>query len=208
MGGAKGGADFDPRGKSDAEIMRFCQSFMTALYRTSGRTSTSRPGTSVWVAGNRVSVRTVRRIRGAFENGVITGKGMAFGGSLIRPEATGFGAVYYTNEVFAHENDSLWGKTFALSGFGNVTWGLPAKSPNWAERLSRFRGRTAISSTRRASTPEKIDYLLEMRNSGRDKVQDYADKFEVPSIPRKALGRAGRRGVSLRHAKRRPSGRR
>ena len=124
MGGAKGGSDFDPRGKSDAEVMRFCQAFMTELYRHIG------PDVDVPAGDMGVGAREIgylygqyRRIRGAFENGVLTGKGLSFGGSLVRPEATGYGAVYYTAEVFKHEGDTFEGKTFALAGFGNVAWG-------------------------------------------------------------------------------------
>ncbi len=185
MGGAKGGADFDPRGKSDAEIMRFCQSFMTALYRHIGP-DVDVPAGDIGVGSREVGYLygQYRRIRGVFENGVITGKGMAFGGSLIRPEATGFGAVYYTNEIFAHENDSLWGKTFALSGFGNVTWGAARKITELGGKVITLSGPDGyILDEAGINTPEKIDYLLEMRNSGRDKVQDYADKFEVPFYP-------------------------
>ena len=128
MGGAKGGSDFNPAGKSDGEVMRFCQSFMTGLYHYIG------PDTDVPAGDIGVSAREIgylfgqyKRIRIAFENGVITGKPRAYGGSLIRPEATGYGAVYYTNEVLNHENESIQGKTFAISGFGNVAWGAISK---------------------------------------------------------------------------------
>ena len=128
MGGAKGGSDFDPRGKSDAEVMRFCQAFMTELQRHIG------PDVDIPAGDLGVGAREIgylygqyRRIRGAFENGTITGKGLSFGGSLIRPEATGFGAVYYLEAVLKHENDTLAGKTVSLAGFGNVAWGAATK---------------------------------------------------------------------------------
>ncbi|MEA4939701.1 MAG: Glu/Leu/Phe/Val dehydrogenase dimerization domain-containing protein, partial [Christensenella sp.] len=128
IGGGKGGSDFDPRGKSDGEVMRFCQAFMTELYRHIGP-DVDVPAGDIGVGGREIGYLygQYRRIKGAFENGVLTGKGLSFGGSLIRPEATGFGAVYYANEVFAHEGDTIKGKTFALSGFGNVTWGVARK---------------------------------------------------------------------------------
>ena len=179
MGGAKGGSNFDPRGKSDGEIMRFCQAFMTELFRHIG------PDVDVPAGDLGVGAREIgylygqyRRIRGAFENGVLTGKGLSFGGSLIRPEATGFGAVYYANEVFKHEGDTFAGKTFALSGFGNVCWGAARKIAELGGKAVTLSGPDGyIYDPEGITTQEKFDYMLEMRNSGRDKVQDYADKF-------------------------------
>ncbi|MDD4781094.1 MAG: Glu/Leu/Phe/Val dehydrogenase dimerization domain-containing protein, partial [Tissierellia bacterium] len=124
IGGAKGGSDFDPRGKSDGEIMRFCQAFMTELFRHIG------PNVDVPAGDLGVGPREIgylfgqyKRLRGSFENGVLTGKGLSYGGSLGRHEATGNGAVYFAREVFKTFGESIEGKTFALSGFGNVTWG-------------------------------------------------------------------------------------
>lgn len=179
IGGAKGGADFDPRGKSDAEIMRFCQSYMTELYRHIG------PDVDVPAGDIGVGAREVgylygqyRRIKGAFENGVFTGKGMAYGGSILRPEATGFGAAYYTNEVLKHENDSFEGKTVAISGFGNVAWGLCQKVAELGGKVVTLSGPDGyIYDADGVTTQEKFDYMVEMRTSGRDRVQDYADKF-------------------------------
>ena len=180
IGGAKGGSDFDPRGKSDAEVMRFCQAFMSELYRHIG------PDIDVPAGDIGVGAREVgylygqyRRIRGAFENGVITGKGFAFGGSLMRPEATGFGAAYYANEVLKHEHDSFEGKTVAISGFGNVAWGLCQKVAQLGGKVVTLSGPDGyIYDPDGINTQEKYDYLLEMRASGRDRVQDYADKFD------------------------------
>lgn len=179
MGGAKGGSDFDPNGKSDAEVMRFCQAFMSELYRHIG------PDVDVPAGDLGVGAREVgylygqyRRLRGAFENGVITGKGLSFGGSLIRPEATGYGAVYYLCEVLKHENDTIEGKTVALSGFGNVCWGAVKKLAELGAKPVTLSGPDGyIYDADGIVTEEKINYLLEMRSSGRNKVQDYADKF-------------------------------
>ncbi|MBQ1566164.1 MAG: NADP-specific glutamate dehydrogenase, partial [Clostridia bacterium] len=119
MGGGKGGADFDPTGKSDREIMRFCQSFMTELYRHIGP-NVDVPAGDMGVGGREIGYMfgQYKRIHNAYENGVLTGKGLSFGGSLIRPEATGYGAVYYLCEVLKHQNDTIEGKTIAVSGFG------------------------------------------------------------------------------------------
>ena len=185
MGGAKGGSDFDPRGKSDAEVMRFCQAFMTELYRHIG------PDVDVPAGDMGVGAREIgylygqyRRIRGAFENGVLTGKGLSFGGSLVRPEATGYGAVYYTAEVFKHEGDTFEGKTFALAGFGNVAWGAAKKIAELGGKAVTLSGPDGyIYDPDGITTEEKFNYMLEMRASGRDKVQDYADKFGCQFFP-------------------------
>ena len=185
MGGAKGGSDFDPRGKSDAEIMRFCQSFMTELYRHIGP-DIDVPAGDLGVGGREVAYMygQYRRIRGAFENGVITGKGRSFGGSLIRPEATGYGAIYYVNEVLKHENDSIKGKTFAVSGFGNVAWVAVKKIAELGGKAVTISGPDGyVYDPDGIVTDEKINFMLEMRSSGRDKVQDYADKFGVEFFP-------------------------
>ena len=185
MGGAKGGSDFDPRGKSDAEVMRFCQAFMTELYRHIGP-DVDVPAGDLGVGGREVGFLygQYRRIRGAFENGVITGKGRSFGGSLIRPEATGFGAIYYVNEVLKHEHDTIKGKTFAVAGFGNVAWGAVTKIAQLGGKAVTLSGPDGyIYDPDGITTKEKIDYMLEMRASGRDKVKDYADKFGVKFFP-------------------------
>ena len=182
MGGAKGGSDFDPRGKSKGEIMRFCQAFMTELYRHIG------PNVDVPAGDIGVGAREIgflfgqyKRISDAFENGVITGKGLSYGGSLIRPEATGYGAVYYLCEVLKHENDKLKGKTVAVSGFGNVAWGACKKLAKLGAIPVTISGPDGyIYDKDGIITEEKINYLLEMRASGRDRCEDYADKFGVP----------------------------
>jgi len=185
MGGAKGGSDFDPRGKSDGEIMRFCQAFMTELYRHIGP-DVDVPAGDIGVGGKEIGYMygQYRRIRAAFENGTLTGKGLSYGGSLIRPEATGFGAVYYAVEVLKHEGETIEGKTFALSGFGNVAWGAAKKIAELGGKAVTLSGPDGyIYDPDGIVTEEKIDYLLEMRASGRDKVQDYADKFGCQFFP-------------------------
>ena len=185
MGGAKGGADFDPNGRSDGEIMRFCQSFMNELYRHIG------PDVDIPAGDLGVGAREIgymygqyRKLRAAFENGVITGKGMSFGGSLIRPEATGFGAVYYVEAVMKHENDTIEGKTVAVSGFGNVAWGIVTKLAELGAKAVTLSGPDGyIYDPEGITTKEKIDFMLEMRASGRNRVQDYADKFGVEFFP-------------------------
>ena len=179
IGGGKGGSDFDPRGKSDMDILRFCQSFMTELYRHIG------PDVDVPAGDIGVGAREIgylygqyRRIKGAFKNGVLTGKGLSYGGSLVRPEATGFGATYYAVEVFKHFGEDIKGKTFALSGFGNVAWGAAKKIAELGGKVVTISGPDGyVYDPDGISTDEKIEYMLGMRASGRDKVQDYADKF-------------------------------
>ncbi len=178
IGGAKGGSDFDPRGKSDAEIMRFCQSFMTELYRHIG------PDTDVPAGDIGVGAREVgylfgqyRRIKGNFENGVITGKSLSYGGSLIRPEATGYGAVYFTVEILRHFNEVINNKTIAISGFGNVAWGVCKKAEQLGAKVVTISGPDGYVYDEEGIVGEKIDYLLEMRSSGRDKAEDYVKKY-------------------------------
>ncbi len=185
IGGGKGGADFDPAGKSDAEIMRFCQSFMTALYRYIGP-DIDVPAGDMGVGGREIGYLygQYRRLKGVWENGVLTGKGLSYGGSLARPEATGYGAVYYTVEVLKHFNESIEGKTIAAAGFGNVTWGICKKAMHLGAKVITLSGPDGyVYDPEGVCTEEKVDYLLEMRSSGRNKVQDYADKFGVEFFP-------------------------
>ncbi len=179
IGGAKGGSDFDPRGKSDAEIMRFCQAFMTELYRHIGP-DVDVPAGDIGVGGREMGYLygQYKRIKGCFENGVLTGKGLPYGGSLIRPEATGYGATYYAVEMLKHFGEDIKGKTVALSGFGNVAWGAAKKIAELGGKVVTISGPDGyVYDADGISTDEKIEYMLEMRASGRDKVQDYADKF-------------------------------
>ena len=185
IGGGKGGSDFDPRGKSDMEILRFCQAFMTELYRHIGP-DVDVPAGDIGVGGREIGYLygQYRRIKGAFKNGVLTGKGLSYGGSLIRPEATGFGATYYAVEVFKHFGEDIKGKTFALSGFGNVAWGAAKKIAELGGKAVTISGPDGyVYDKDGIITEEKINYLLEMRASGRDKAQDYADKFGAEFYP-------------------------
>ncbi len=178
MGGGKGGSDFDPRGRSDGEIMRFCQSFMTELSKHIGA-DTDVPAGDIGVGAREVGYLygQYKRLRNEF-TGVLTGKGLAFGGSLIRPEATGYGAVYYTVEMLKHFGEDVKGKTFAVSGFGNVAWGTVKKVTELGGTVVTLSGPDGyIYDKDGINTEEKINFLLEMRASGHDKVKDYADKF-------------------------------
>ncbi len=184
MGGGKGGADFDPRGKSDNEIMRFCQSFMTELFRHIG------PDTDVPAGDIGVGAREVGFLFGQYKRlvnryeGVLTGKGLSYGGSLIRPEATGYGAVYYTVEMLKSFGDDIKGKTFAISGFGNVAWGTAAKVAELGGKVVTISGPDGyVYDEAGVVTEEKLNFMLDMRSSGHDKVKDYADKFGVPYFP-------------------------
>ena len=184
MGGGKGGSDFDPRGKSDGEIMRFCQAFMTELSRHIGA-DTDVPAGDIGVGAREVGYMfgQYKRLRNEF-TGVLTGKGRSFGGSLIRPEATGFGAGYYVVEMLKTFGEEVKGKTFAISGFGNVAWGTAKKVAELGGKVVTISGPDGyVYDPDGIVTEEKIDYLLEMRASGRDKVQDYADKFGVEFFP-------------------------
>lgn len=182
LGGAKGGSDFDPRGKSKREIMRFCQAYMTELYRHIGQ-NIDVPAGDIGVGQREIGFLfgQYKRISDTFENGVITGKGRAYGGSLIRPEATGYGAVYYLCEVLKHDGEDISGKTVAVSGFGNVAWGVCKKLAELGAKAVTISGPDGyIYDKDGVVTEEKLNYLLEMRSSGHDCVKDYADKFGVP----------------------------
>lgn len=178
MGGAKGGSDFDPTGKSDTEIMRFCQSFMNELYRHIGA-NLDVPAGDIGVGGREIGYLfgQYKKIVGDYENGVLTGKGLSYGGSLIRPEATGYGATYFLCEVLKHEGETIKGKTFCLSGFGNVAWGASKKISELGGKVVTLSGPDGYIYDKDGVSGEKVDFLLEMRSSNRNRVQDYADKF-------------------------------
>ena len=180
MGGGKGGSDFDPQGKSDGEVMRFCQSFMTELSKHIGA-NIDVPAGDIGVGAREVGYLygQYKRLRNEF-TGVLTGKGISYGGSLIRPEATGFGAVYYAVEMLKYFKDDIKGKTFAVSGFGNVAWGAVKKITELGGKVVTISGPDGyIYDPDGVSTDEKINYMLEMRASCRNRVEDYADKFGV-----------------------------
>ena len=181
MGGGKGGSDFDPQGKSDAEVMRFCQSFMTELQKYIGA-DTDVPAGDIGVGAREIGYLfgQYKRLRDEF-TGVLTGKGIPYGGSLIRPEATGFGAVYYTAEMLKDFGEDIKGKTFAISGFGNVAWGAVLKITELGGKVVTISGPDGyVYDKDGVNTKEKIDFMLEMRASCRNRVEDYADKFGVP----------------------------
>ncbi len=180
MGGGKGGSDFDPQGKSDAEVMRFCQSFMTELQKYIGA-DTDVPAGDIGVGAREIGYLfgQYKRLRDEF-TGVLTGKGIPYGGSLIRPEATGYGAVYYTVEMLKHFGDDIKGKTIAISGFGNVAWGTAKKAAELGAKVVTISGPDGyVYDPDGITTDEKLDFMLEMRASCRNRVEDYADKFGV-----------------------------
>jgi len=185
MGGAKGGSDFDPAGKSDAEVQRFCQSFMTALYRYIGP-DIDVPAGDMGVGGREIGYLfgQYRRLKGVWENGVLTGKGFTYGGSLIRPEATGYGAVYYLQEVLKHEGESIEGKKIAISGYGNVGWGIMKKAAMLGAAVTYFAGPDGyIHDPDGVVTEEKLNFILEMRAKDPMHCKPYADKFGVEFVP-------------------------
>ncbi len=183
IGGGKGGSDFDPRGRSNGEIMRFCQSFMTELYRHIG-SHVDVPAGDIGVGAREIGYLfgQYKRICNNYENAVLTGKGLSYGGSLIRPEATGFGATYFCNEVLKKWGEDFRGKTFAVSGFGNVAWGAVLKINELGGKVLTISGPDGYIYDENGVTADKAAYMLEMRASGRDKVQDYADKFGVKFV--------------------------
>ena len=177
MGGGKGGSDFSPRGKSDAEIMRFCQSFMTELYRHIG------PEVDVPAGDIGVGAREIGYLFGQYKrltrdfSGVLTGKNLEFGGSLIRPEATGFGGLYFVREMLERAGHDLKGKTVAISGFGNVAWGAATKATQLGAKVVTISGPDGYIYDPEGISGEKIDYMLELRASGNDIVAPYAEEF-------------------------------
>lgn len=178
MGGGKGGSDFDPKGKSRAEVMRFCQSFMTELYRHIGP-NVDVPAGDIGVGGREIGFLfgQYHRIVNSFDNGVLTGKASSLGGSKIRPEATGYGATYFLQDVLKKQNEGIKGKVFALSGYGNVAWGSCKKIAELGGKVITLSGHDGYIYDKDGVTGEKIDYLLEMRNNGGGGVKKYADKF-------------------------------
>ena len=185
MGGGKGGSDFDPKGKSDTEVMRFCQSFMTELFRHIG------PDTDVPAGDIGVGTREIGYLFGQYKrltrefSGVLTGKGLSWGGSLVRPEATGYGVVYFAQEMLKTKGQSIDGKTVAVSGFGNVAWGAVSKITQLGGKVVTLSGPDGFVYDKDGIKGEKIEYMLELRASAQDRVKDYADKFKVEFHPGK-----------------------
>lgn len=177
MGGGKGGSDFDPQGKSDAEVMRFCQSFMTELCRHIGP-DLDVPAGDIGVGAREIGYMfgQYKRIRNEF-TGVLTGKGLAYGGSLIRPEATGYGVVYFTQQMLGTIGQNISGKTVAISGFGNVAWGVALKVNELGGKLVTISGPDGYIYDAEGISGEKIDFMLEMRASGDNRAEVFAEKF-------------------------------
>lgn len=178
MGGAKGGSDFSIRGRSDAEVMRFCQSFMSELYKYIGP-STDVPAGDIGVGGREIGYLfgQYKKLVGRWE-GVLTGKGLQYGGSRIRPEATGFGALYFVNQMLQTRNIDIKGKTVAISGFGNVAWGAALKATELGGKVITISGPDGYIYDPNGISGEKIAYMLELRASGNDICKPYADKFK------------------------------
>ena len=185
MGGGKGGSDFDPKGKSDNEVMRFCQSFMTELQRHIGP-DTDVPAGDIGVGGREIGFLfgQYKRLRNEF-TGVLTGKGINWGGSLVRPEATGFGVVYFAEEMLKTKNTSFDGKTVAVSGFGNVAWGAVRKATQLGGKVVTLSGPDGYVYDPDGIKGEKIDYMLKLRASNKDAVEDYAKEYKVKFVPGK-----------------------
>ena len=177
MGGAKGGSDFNPKGKSNGEVMRFCQAFMTELWRHIGP-ETDVPAGDIGVGGREIGYLYGMYRKLARENtGVLTGKGMTYGGSLIRPEATGFGAVYFLRQMLETAGDSIKGKVISISGFGNVAWGVATKATELGAKVVTISGPDGYIYDPAGLDEEKIAYMLELRASNNDVVAPYAEKF-------------------------------
>ena len=194
LGGGKGGADFDPTGKSDAEIMRFCHAFMYELWRNIGADLDS-PAGDVGVGGREIGYLygMYKKLAREHSTGALTGKSYGWGGSLIRPEATGFGAMYYVNRMVKQVGDTMEGKRIALSGFGNVAWGAATKAIELGAKVVAISGPDGVCEIPEGITMEMVNYMLEMRASNRNKVQDMADKF-----PGKAIFTPGKKAWSVK----------
>ena len=177
MGGGKGGSDFNPKGKSDTEIMRFCQAFMSELFRHIGP-NTDVPAGDIGVGGREIGYLfgQYKKLKNEF-TGVLTGKGLEYGGSLIRPEATGYGAIYFVREMLATQGDTLEGKTIAVSGFGNVAWGAVKKAVELGAKVVTLSGPDGYVYDPEGISGEKIDYMLELRATNMDVVEPYVERF-------------------------------
>ena len=185
IGGAKGGSDFDPKGKSDAEVMRFCQAFMTELYRHIGQ-DIDCPAGDLGCGGREIGYLygQYRRLVGAAEFGAVSGKAVCTGGSILRPEATGYGAVYYLREVLRHDGEELAGKRIAISGYGNVGWGIIKKANELGAKVTYFAGPDGyIHDPDGVSTEEKLNFILEMRAKDPMHCEPYAKKFGCEFVP-------------------------
>lgn len=185
MGGAKGGSDFSPRGKSDAEIQRFCHSFLLEIWQNIG------PETDVPAGDIGVGAREIGYLYGLYKKlarentGVFTGKGLEYGGSLVRPEATGFGGLYFVRQMLETQGYGMEGKTVAISGFGNVAWGAATKATQMGAKVVTISGPDGYVFDREGLNPEKISYMLELRETNDDIVEPYTAKFGAEFYPGK-----------------------
>ena len=187
MGGAKGGSDFSPVGKSDAEIMRFCQAFMLELWQNIGP-DTDVPAGDVGVGGREIGYMygMYKKLAREYNTGVLTGKGMTWGGSLVRPEATGFGALYFVEHMLQRAGRKLEGATIAISGFGNVAWGAAKKATELGAKVIAISGPDGVVYNPNGMTDEKVNYMLALRASNQNIVAPFAEKFpDATFIPGK-----------------------
>lgn len=177
IGGAKGGSDFDPKGKSETEIMRFCQAFMNELYRHIGPDEDV-PAGDIGVGGREIGYLfgQYRKLTHQFQ-GMLTGKGREWGGSILRPEATGYGALYFVHQMMETHGLDIKGKTVAISGFGNVAWGAAKKATELGAKVITLSGPDGYIYDPEGISGEKIEYMLELRNSGNDVCEPYAEKY-------------------------------
>ena len=178
MGGAKGGSDFDPVGKSNAEIMRFCQAFMLELWRCIGPDQDI-PAGDVGVGGREIGFLNgmYQKLARQYHTGVLTGKGATWGGSILRPEATGFGALYFTQHLLHKAGKDIAGQKVCISGFGNVAWGAVKKATQLGAKVVAISGPDGVCHIPEGMTPEMNEYMLDMRASNRNMVEDLATKF-------------------------------
>jgi glutamate dehydrogenase/leucine dehydrogenase len=185
MGGGKGGSDFDPKGKSDNEVMRFTQSFMSELFRHIGP-NTDVPAGDIGVGGREIGFLfgQYKRLRNEF-TGVLTGKGMEWGGSLIRPEATGYGAVYFAEEMLKTRNDSMKGKTVAISGSGNVAQYATEKATQFGAKVVTLSDSSGYIYDKDGIDAEKLAFVMELKNVKRGRISEYAEKFGAEYFPGK-----------------------
>ena len=183
MGGGKGGADFDPKGKSDAEVMRFCQSFMTELSKYIGA-DTDVPAGDIGVGGREIGYMfgQYKRIANEF-SGVLTGKNLKWGGSLIRPEATGYGCVYFAQEMLSTKNDSFKGKVCVVSGSGNVAQYTVEKLNELGAKVVTMSDSSGYIYDKDGITSEKLAFIMELKNVKRGRIKEYADKYGVQFVP-------------------------
>ena len=179
MGGGKGGSDFDPKGKSDNEVMSFCQSFMTELYRHIGN-NTDVPAGDIGVGGREIGYMfgQYKRIRNEF-TGVLTGKGLNWGGSLIRPEATGYGCVYFAEEMLNTKDESFKGKTVAISGSGNVAQYAAEKVNDLGGKVVTLSDSSGTVYDKDGINAEKLAFVMDLKNVKRGRIKEYADKFNT-----------------------------